>query len=64
MIQQDMKFLRLKKEHIGNLKEVEKKDPRGWSLPWEGLIQAGRRYIHRVSEKIAQNVPVRTSSNF
>jgi len=25
---------------------VERKDLSGWPLPWEGLIQAGRRYIH------------------
>jgi len=24
-------------------KEVEKKDQSGWPLPWEGLIQVGRR---------------------
>ena len=31
------------------LKEVERKDPSGWPLPWEGLIQVGRRCIYFVS---------------
>ena len=43
MIQQDMKSPWLKKELTDQIKDVNRKDPSGWPLPWRGLIQAGRR---------------------
>ena len=46
IIQQDMKSIRLKKEHTWWPKEVEKTDQSGWPLPCQGLIQARRRHRH------------------
>jgi len=45
IILEDMKSLRLKKEHTADRKKSTVKI-RVADIPSEGLIQAGRRYIH------------------
>jgi len=44
-IQQDTKSLQLKKDHTGDRKKWRLQGSQWLTLPWEGLIQAGRRYI-------------------
>ena len=51
-----MKSLRLKKEHRS--KEVERKNPSGWPLPCEGLIQAGRKCISWPTVKHANSYTI------
>ena len=60
MIQQDMNYLRLKQNMLVT-KEVKRKDPSGWPLHWDGLIQAGRRCVQISGSEVSRQRSDRTN---